>query len=371
MDKTSKPTQPTENVIKPYKISVLGLGNERDVLLENLSLLVNAGMPVTTALKSSATEGGSKQMQKIIEAMVDDIDTGRPLWQTFEASRLFSPYAVSLVRIGEESGTMVKNLKAVSDHQAKERLFRSQLRSAMAYPILILCLTVVLGLGIAVFILPKLSDVFSQLRIELPLATRVLISTGRFFDSHSLLIIPITLIAIGTVVYLLFIYKKFKWVGQAFLFKVPVLSKLMREVELARFGYLFGGMLEAGLPITQAIAAFCTATPYRKYRKFYSYLEKSVEDGHSLQESFKSYTGSRKMIPGQIQQLIAAGEQSGALADTLLKIGETYEAKTEITTKNFTTMLEPVMLIIVWLGVIGVALGVILPIYSLIGGLNS
>jgi type II secretory pathway component PulF len=181
--------------------------------------------------------------------------------------------------------------------------------------------------------------------------------------------------------FFIFSFSKTKFIGQFILFSTPGIKGLIKEVEVARFGYLLGTLLGAGLPITHALDSLASATEISRYKKFYLYLHDSVGDGNSIQKSFVSFStrgGStfggkhvNRLIPAPIQQLIVAGEQSGTLPESLLKIGQTFETKADTTTKNLTIILEPILLVIVWLGVVTVALAVILPIYSLIGGFKT
>lgn len=149
---------------------------------------------------------------------------------------------------------------------------------------------------------------------------------------------------------------------------MPGIKQLVKEIELTRFGYLLGILLSAGLSITNALDSLISATEIAQYKKFYLHLRNSIEDGNSFQKSFASFKDINRLIPISIQQLVITGEQSATLSATLLKIGQTFETKTDITTKNLSIILEPVLLVIVWLGVVTVAFAVILPIYSLIGG---
>ena len=151
---------------------------------------------------------------------------------------------------------------------------------------------------------------------------------------------------------------------------LPGVKLLLKETELARFGYLLGTLLSAGLSPTEALHSLSEATSLSRYKKFYLYLQESITDGNSFKKSFVQYKNINKLFPVPMQQLIIAGEQSGTLSETLIKIGQNYEAKTDTTAKDLTIILEPILLVIVWLGVLAVAFAVILPIYSLIGGLN-
>ena len=142
-------------------------------------------------------------------------------------------------------------------------------------------------------------------------------------------------------------------------------------MELARFGYLLGSLLEAGMPIVDSIKSIKETVSFYNYRKFYSFLENSIEEGNSFQKSFSSYKKINKLFPSPIQQIIIAAEKSGHLSDALKKIGNVFEERLENTTKNLAVILEPILLVIVWFGVMAVAFAVILPIYGLIGGLQQ
>ncbi len=170
--------------------ATVGLRKELDYFVENVSMLVSAGMPIASALDSIAQEVRSRRMRRVIGVMKTDIEAGEPLWKALERSRLFKEHIVSLVRIGEETGRLVENLKVIAIEERKEHLFRSRVRSAMMYPAFVFSVPIVVGIGIAWFILPKLALVFSQLKIELPLVTRVLIRAGTFLGAYWNNVVP-------------------------------------------------------------------------------------------------------------------------------------------------------------------------------------
>lgn len=353
------------------KLRIVGLSKDRDYFIENLSLLVSSGMPIAGALDSIATEVRSRRMKAILASIRQDIEDGSLMWKALAKTGLFKDHTLSLIRLGEESGKLVENLKVIEIEEEKERLFRSRLRSAMMYPVFVLGVTGVVGIGIGWFILPKLALVFSQLKLQLPLITKLLIGAGTFLGQYGKYVVPCAIILIAALIYFLFFWPKTKAAGQALYFHTPGVKQLVKEVEIARFGYLLGTLLQAGLPVTQALNSLASAAEFSRYRKLYKHLATSVEDGNSFAKSFASFDHANRLIPAPIQQLIVAGEQSGNLPGTLLKIGENFEAKADIATKNLTVILEPILLVIVWLGVVAVALAVILPIYHLVGSLNT
>lgn len=327
-------------------------------------------MTILEALDGVGAELRTRVMKRIIGTMRADIEAGNPLWRTFENAQLFSPNVISLIRIGEESGRLSENLAIVSEQERKERVFRSRIRSAMMYPLFVLGLTAVVGIGIAWFILPRLATVFAQLDVELPLITMWLIAAGNFLGEYGAIAIPLTVLGLSTALYVIFFAPRTKHIGQSLLFSIPAIRQLILETELSRFGYLLGTLLGAGLSIVQALASLRDATDFPRYRRFYEYLEKRIEDGDSFERAFKGYRRLDRLFPMPVQQLIVSGERSGKLASVLRAVSDRYEERSETTTKDLTVILEPILLVIVWLGVVAVALAVILPIYSLIGGLD-
>lgn len=350
--------------------SNLRVREEKKYFIENLTMLLVSGMDIVSALDSINKEIRSPKMRTIITELKKDIDAGVFLWQALDKFKLFSEQIISLIRMGEESGRLAENLKVIIIQQDKDRIFKSKIRSAMMYPILILVVTVVVGVGVAWFILPRLSSIFSRMNLDLPLTTRGLISAGDFLNQYGVIAIPVFVVSLMILVYFIFIFKYSKQLGQGILLSLPGVKKLIQELELARFGYFLGTLLEAGLPIVDALDSLTKVSSFKAYRKLYSYLLDRIKEGNSISNSLSSYPKSKKYIPTSVQTMIYSGEQSGRLPDILIKIGETYEAKTDTTTKDLTVVLEPILLVIVWLGVVGVALAVIMPIYSLIGGLN-
>ncbi len=363
--------QKKEKVSTKRKVSSFGIEKERDYFLENVSMLITGGVPIMEAMDGVKKGVRSKKMKDVIDSVKEDIAGGFPIWKSFLRANIFPQHVISLVKIGEESGKLDENLKVAVSEQEKNREFRSKIYSAMMYPGLVLSIALVIGLGMAWFVLPRLAETFSQLRIELPFATKALIEVGAFLGSYGQYAIPLFIIVIFLKIFFLFSFKKTKFIGQALLFRAPGVGKLIKEVEIARFGYLLGTLLDSGLSIKQALSSLVEATDNLAYRNFYQELSKNIEEGNSFQKSFKAYKNIDRVIPLPVQQLVFAGERSGNLSGVLLKIGENFESKTDSTTKNLTVILEPMMLALIGGVVALIAVGVILPIYSLVGGVGD
>lgn len=362
---------PQRKITDQKKLSTFGLTKERDQFIENLSMLVLSGMSIIGAISSIIKQTKSPGMKLILERVLLEIESGSPVWKAFDRTDFFKGYTISLIRLGEESGNFAENLKVVALEEEKDREFKSKVKSALMYPVFVLGLTGIVGIGISWFILPKLAKIFYDLKLALPLITKVLLAFGLFLNKHGLIAVPLGAAVIGIVGYIVFVNKKTKFLGEAVIFSIPGIKSLLMEVEVARFGYLLGTLLEAGLPVTKAIDSLASASEVIRYKKFYLALRESIDMGNSFEKSFAAYKNINALIPPPVQQLIISGEQSGNLNKTLIKVGQVLEAKSDTTTKNLTIIMEPILLVIVWAGVVSVAFAVILPIYSLVGGLNT
>ncbi|MBP6926607.1 MAG: type II secretion system F family protein [Candidatus Pacebacteria bacterium] len=350
---------------------IIGIGKEKRYFLENLSLLVASGMNVVEAIKNINDDVRSTAFKKVLKKVEQEVADGMQLWQALKNTKLFDDNAVALIRVGEESGKLSDNLNVIAIQENKNTIFRSKIRSAMLYPVFVIGMSMIVGVGIAWFILPKLSVVFAQLRVPLPAITKALVGFGTFMNEYGTRVVPLAIVAVIIIFYILFFNRSTKKIGQRILLSLPGVKRLTQELELSRFGYLLGTLLQAGLPLTQALGAITNASPFVSYKKFYAKMLALIEEGNSFEKAFHSISRSRSYIPLPIQQMIIAGEQSGGLSKSLITIGENYESKSEITSKNLSVILEPLLLVIVWVGVVFVALAVILPIYSLIGGINT
>lgn len=359
--------------VKKGKISslaMLGIAKEKEYFLDNLSLLIASGMSVADALISIQKEVRSPVLKQIIKDVHIDIQDGETLWKSLSTTKLVTRHMIALIRIGEESGRLSENLKILVLQEQKARTFRQKIRSAMMYPVLLLLFTVLVGVLISWVILPKLSTVFGHLNIELPLLSKILIHFGVFLSNYGWIIIPSFLILFVSTLYGIFIRPQTKHIGQKILFQIPAIRTLGTNTELALMGFIAGTLLKAGVGITETLHSLKDSTDIIRYKGFYTHLIQQIEDGNGFEEGFLSFSKNQTYIPAPIQEMIITAERSGSLADTFLKIGENFEEKVETSTKNLSVLLEPILLVIVWLGVVGVALSVILPIYSLIGNLD-
>ncbi len=345
-------------------------GKQREYFTANLAALSKAGLPVGWSLQTLQDNTDSAPLKQAIQQMRHDIDEGSPFWKALDRSHLVSAETLMLVRIGEESGSLPENLKLASQQESKQRIFRAKIRTAMLYPSFVLGTTAVVGIGISWFLLPRLAQTFGSLGVKLPLISRLILGFGVFLQHHGLQALIVLAVVVVAAIIATAKIPAIKRFGRELVFHLPGIGQLLREVELARFGYLAGSLLSAGISVTESLHLLRGATTQPGYQDFYDHLSRSFEEGYNFRVIFSKKSKATKLIPGPVQQMIIAGEYSGTLADSLKNVGAMYEEKTEITAGNLETILEPLLLVLVFIGVLAVAVGVILPIYSLVGNLN-
>jgi type II secretory pathway component PulF len=348
----------------------LGYGTERDYFIENMSLLVAAGVDIQKTLDILARSAKNRRFKQAIRAMAERVTLGNPLWQSLQDAKLLPNRFAYLVRIGEESGRLPEHLNLVTIQQHKERVFTSRLRTALLYPTMVLIISTIVAVVSIGYTLPKITGFLTQANVELPLTTRLLIDFGSFLEKYGALAFVIFIIGLGVIAYLFFIFKRTKFIGEAILFHTPGIAGLVQGVEVSRFGYMFGAMLTSGLVISDALGLLITATPFSRYKTFYTYLQKSVRDGIALETCFNDYRHADRLVPLPMLQLIASAERSGKLSETLLKVGQIFEEKTEALSRDLSTILEPLVLIVVGVIVGLIAVGIISPMYSLVGAIG-
>jgi len=364
----AKKTETKQVILKPKEKKLWFTGlleKEKRFFLENLSVLISAGMDLLSALRTLLEETKSRRMKKVIANIISRVEGGEALWRSLQAEGIFPDRVLTLIRFGEESGRMAENLGLVNLQLEKEKMFGSKIRTAMLYPAIVLPFTLLVGIGVAWFTLPRLSDVFSQVNVPLPFFTRVLIDIGNFFKIYGGYVVPIFLLVAINVLYFLFSFPKTKAIGYILLSRSFLIKELIREVELGRLGYIMSSLLSAGMPLISCLKSLSESTSFHNYQKFYLFLHDNLENGNSFEKSFKSYRSSSFYMPVFVQNMIISAERSGKLAEIFDKIGKNYEGKVETTVKNFSTIIEPVLLIIIGLAVAAIALGIMMPMYSL------
>ncbi len=351
-------------------LNYIGMGRERTMFIENMGTLLNAGLPLVDALETVLEETTVKPMKKIVKKILESVESGTPLWVAMDEQHFFTTYAIALVRIGEEAGTLARNMAYLAVQQDKDSELKSKVKMAMIYPAIVIVLVVAMVIILGVFVLPNLVQVLISLNAPLPLATRVLIAFADFSSNHGSLVIAIGIGGLLTIVVLNALWTPMRRSLQWLVFATPGIGPLARSATIARFGVILGGLLQAGVPLTEAMRSLTDVTSVLTYKDLYARMTEEITLGQSFQKCFAELKASRKLLPVSVTSLIVVGERSGTLAQILLKIADIYDRKAAETAQKLPVVLEPMLLLFIG-GLVGfIAFAILTPIYSVVGNIS-
>ena len=359
---------------KPRKPkSTKRLASNLDIILfaENLSMMLESGIGIVQAFSSIIEQTSKKPLKKAYSEIQKDIAAGNSLSKTLGLyPNTFPPFFIKMVEAGETSGTLTKTLDELAKQTEKDYELREKIKTAMLYPSILLGLTVIIGIGISFFILPRLVNLFESFKVDLPLTTQLLISLGRIIGDYGIWVL-LGIVGFVIIFTLLFRTPGFKPFRDSIILNIPVVGKLIRYTTLSRFGFLLSTLLESGVPIDESLDAVqqtILSTPYIKMTKA---MQSEIREGKSFKITFKNKKHLMKGFPLLAQQLIVSGEESGKLSVSLKNIANFYEREASSIARRMETILEPILLIIVGVVVTFVALSIITPIYQITGSINN
>ncbi|HXV27055.1 MAG TPA: type II secretion system F family protein [Candidatus Paceibacterota bacterium] len=345
-------------------------GAGQGAVLESLALLASSGVDAASALEATSRSIRDVGLRGRLSKALATVQEGFPLWQALDVHGILPAQRIWLIRVGEESGQLAKHLQTAVEQHRKEGQFRSRVRSAMLYPAILLSVALVVAVFVSWYILPRLAGVFGNLGAELPLLTRLLLSSGEFLEQYGYIAVPAGAAVVGALIVVLFVLPATRRSGQWLLLRTPGVGGLMRDSELARFGQVFGSLLQVGVPVPESLQAVREACPLVVYRRLYAAMERAVTDGESFAHFFDASPKARRLIPANIQQLFITAEQTGTLGATSSQLAAVYEGRLDVRAKNLAATLEPLLLFLLWIGVVVLASAVITPIYSILRNVN-
>ena len=341
---------------------------ELAIFTRQFSVMIDAGLPLVQCLEILATQQENKFFQKVLINTRAQVEGGATLSAAMRGSpKVFDGLYVNMVEAGETGGILDTILQRLSTYIEKNVKLQRAVKSALVYPVGVL--TVAGGVITLLLwkVVPIFSTLFAGLGVDLPLPTKIVIALSNFVGSIFGLLI---LVAFGGAIFGLKVWygtPQGRFVLDSIILKLPVLGILMRKIAVARFTRTLGTLISSGVPILEGLDITAKTAGNAVVERALQKVRKSLEEGKSLTEPLKE----SEVFPGMVTQMIAVGEQTGAMDAMLQKIADFYEEEVDAAVKDLLTALEPVM--IVFLGVVvgGVVISMYLPLFSLIGKLSS
>src|SRR5579859_854892 len=325
-----------------------------------LSTMITAGLNLTDAL-DVLRQQNSPGMIKILDDLIQELESGGSFAKALEKQgHIFSPVYCQLVRAGETAGALDQILARLADTLEKEKEFRAKTQGALIYPVIVILVMIAVGFVMLIFVVPKLTAMYSDLGTQLPFSTQLLIDVSGFMAQWWIVVLA----AIGAAFFWFQAWyrtAKGRLTYDTLMLKVPILGPLRTKVLLTEFCRTLGLLLSAGISLLQALEIVEKATDNMRYRIALQEAEKQVEKGVPLSRTIARYP----IFPPILGQMMTVGEETGKLYEVLLKLALYFETESDHAVKNLTTAFEPLIMIVLGIGVGALVLTIILPIYNL------
>lgn len=341
---------------------------ERIDFTKNLAIMLKSGVPINEALFSIAEQSRARAFKESITRVQKSVEKGTSLSGAIEKEkRAFDKVFTSLIVSGEASGTLPESLSFLSNWLERNNDLRKEISAATLYPKLVLGATFLLGGGLAVFILPRLTPLFSQLHVELPFTTRFLLALTQFLENFWVVSL---VFVVGTVVGVTYLGRYYLPVRKFFhllSIRAPFFGSIFISYQLALLFELLGTQYKSGIPIVDSLHITAEAATNIHYSRSLAMIKEHVSRGSPLSKCMKEFP---KLYPANVINIIAAGERSGTLEESFKYLAEFYSKEVSTKTKKLPTIIEPMLLVFIALAVGFVALAIISPIYELTGSIN-
>ncbi len=337
------------------------------VMSRQMATMIGAGLSLVTVLGVLAEQTAHPALREALETVRTDIEQGRSLSDALlRHDRVFPPLMVNLIRAGETGGFLERSLESVAVNFEKEVKLAGSIRSALTMPAIVLVIAVLAVAAMLIFIVPTFAAMFEQIGSELPLPTQILVGISGAMP----IILPVViLLAIGVAVWWRFNGRKpgVRAVIDPIRLKLPVFGPLSTRIAIARFSRNFAAMLASGVPILRALQIVGETSGNYVIEQAMDQVAASVRSGGTVAAPLIA----SDVFPSMVTQMIAVGENAGAMETMLDKIADFYDAEVEAQTEQLTTSIEPIMISLLGVIVGGMVVALYLPMFSLIGEIGG
>ena len=334
-----------------------------DVLLfsRQLHTLLRAGVPIMRALAGLQESNNNPAMKTVLGNVREGLDSGRDLSLSLARHpEVFSRFYISMVRVGEMTGRLEEVFIRLFEHLDFERFMKEQVKSALRYPSFVIAAMAVAMLVINIFVIPAFAKTFKGLNAELPLMTRVLIGFSEFMVNYWLFLIAgVVLAALAFNTWRKTEQGRYDW--DRLKMKIPVAGKIIQKGTLARFARAFALSSRSGVPIIQALSNVAETVDNAFIAAKIEKMREGIERGESV---LRTAIAANVFTPVVIQ-MVAVGEESGALDDMMQEVADMYQSEVEYELKTLSQQIEPILIVALGIMVLVLALGIFLPIWDL------
>lgn len=333
------------------------------IFFRQLAILIEARVPIVTTLSAIGEQTTNLYFKGILSDAIKNIEDGMTLSDALAKNRdVFSELSINVIKSGEASGNLKKSVEYVADNIEKNYTLSSKIKSAMMYPSIVLVVFFVIAFLVITLIIPKLTVMIKEMNADVPWYTMVLIKMGDFMVSYWWAVLVVIFGAIGGLLYYLGTPEGKKEWDEVKL-NLPIIGKMFRYVYITRFAENLAVLLAGGIPIIKALKIVSSVVDNSQYEALILKTAESVKVGGNMSDVLKK----SPIIPPMVSHMIKIGEDSGQIDAVLGHIDKFYSQEVDLMTKNMSTLIEPLMMIMLGIGVGFMAVGVLMPIYNIAG----
>jgi len=356
---------------KEFNLPTFGGGvnsKELAIFTRQFSVMIDAGLPLVQCLEILASQQENKVFQKVLTGVRSSVEGGSTLSAAMKQyPKVFDPLYSNMVEAGETGGILDTILQRLSTYIEKNVKLKAAVKSALIYPVGVLTIAAGVITLLLWKVVPIFATLFAGLGVDLPLPTKIVIAMSNFIGSVFGLLIFVAVIAAIVGLKIWYGTPGGRFVLDTVILKLPVLGILMRKIAVARFTRTLGTLISSGVPILEGLDITAKTSGNAVIERALTQVRRSLEEGKSLTDPLKE----SEVFPGMVTQMIAVGEQTGAMDAMLQKIADFYEDEVDVAVKDLLTALEPIMIVFLGLVVGGVVISMYLPLFSLIGKLSG
>ncbi|MFL6622692.1 MAG: type II secretion system F family protein [Sulfurifustis sp.] len=326
-----------------------------------LYTLLKAGVPIMSALRGLRDSAHSRAFARVINDIVETLDSGLELSAALKRHpKVFPSLYVSMVQVGEATGTMQEAFLQLATYLEREKDTRDRIRSAVRYPIFVVVAIAIAIAIINLFVIPAFAKVFTSMRAELPWATRILIATSQFTVAYWPLLLAMLLVAVfGVRIYVRSPEGRYRW--HRLKLRIPVVGGIFYRATLGRFARAMAVTMRAGVPLVQGMTVVSRAVDNEYIGERILQMRDGIERGETIART----AAATAMFPPLVLQMIGVGEESGAVDELMAEVAEYYEREVDYDLKNLSAAIQPLLIIGIGALVFILALGVFLPLWEL------
>ncbi len=335
---------------------------QKILFVHNLEIMIKAGLSIVAALKILAQQVDGRSLQKIVTEIGVQVEKGRQFSEVLaEYPAIFPPLYVSMIASGEASGKMEEALSQVTTQMQKSHELTSRIKGALIYPAVVFTAMIGIAIQMVVFVLPKIIVMFDDFGGELPLPTRIMIALVRFMEKNGIFL-GIGLILFVIICAWLLRIPSVKHVVHRVNLHLPIAGMIIKKINLARFTLTLSSLLQSSLPIVDSMKIAAQVESNVIYRAALLEAAERLKKGQPLSTILLEQPN---LFPPMVTGMLGVGEESGQVEKMLKELADYYGNEVDTTMKNFATIIEPVIILVMGLGVAGMAVSVIMPMYSL------